>query len=172
MGLQLAQNRGWWPRRSAARTAQAVQAAERDAEAAALRYQQLRAAAAAGTPLQSSLRSWQKMLLLVVGGGLVIGALLLWLLATMYLGYVAMLALPVIAGVVALIVVRVRRSRTRRRRPTVHDLVSAVQEMREAEATIQRARGRGGAAAGPAPLTPPGPPTAPRSTSPPGPASR
>jgi hypothetical protein len=181
MGLQLAQNRGHsvargWPRRSAAgptaRTARAVEVAEHNAEAAALHYQQLRAAAAAGAPPRGPLRSWQQMVLLVVGGGLMLGVLFLWLLTTMYLGYVALLALPVIAGLAAMVVVRARKSPTVRR-PTVDDLVRAVRELREAEAAVRRAHARDGAAAvGPASLTPPGEPTTPSSTPPPGPALR
>ncbi|MDX6666174.1 MAG: hypothetical protein QOG68_2380 [Solirubrobacteraceae bacterium] len=149
MGLQSVRSRGHgvargWPRRSAARpatrTARAVEAAQRNVEAAAARYQQLRAAAS-GPRSHIGLRTWQQLLLLTFGGGVVVGVLCLWLLATMYLGYSALLAVPVIAGPAALLVVRLRRTEPVRR-PVVEDLVRAMRELREAEAAARRAHAR------------------------------
>ena len=154
MGLQSVNDRrdgvarGWPPRPPARRLAhgpRSVEAAEHKAQVAAARYEQLRAAAAAGPPARKTLRSWQQLLLLIVGGGIVLGMLFLWLLATMYLGYIALLALPLIAGLAAFVVVRLRREPPVRR-PVVEDLVRAMREMREAEAAVRRAHARDEAA--------------------------
>jgi hypothetical protein len=118
-----------------------VEVAQHNVEAAATRYQQLRTAAASGPRARIGLRSWQQLLLLIFGGGMVLGVLCLWLLATMYLGYSALLAVPVIAGLAALLVVRLRRSEPVRR-PVVEDLVRAMRELREAEAAARRAHAR------------------------------
>jgi hypothetical protein len=162
-----------WPQpaahRPAARPARAVKAAQHDVEAAAARYRELRAAAAAGPP-RRALRSWQQLLLLVVGGGVVLGVVWLWLLATMYLGYVALIMLPVIIGLAAMIVARNREERAVRR-PCVEDLVRAMRELREAEAAARRAHVRDGTAGPGSPqVTPPAARRAPSSTSPPDPA--
>ncbi|WP_345605570.1 hypothetical protein [Pseudonocardia adelaidensis] len=128
------------------RTARRLQAAERKAEGAAARYRALKEAAAAPTSGDGTWRpmpSWQQMLLLVVGGGILMGLLIIWLLATAYLGPASLLALPAAAGLVAgFIALRRRRPRpaTPRRRPLVADLVRAAQEMHEAEAALQRLR--------------------------------
>jgi hypothetical protein len=138
-----------WPRarsRSDDRTARLLQAAERDAEAAAARYRALKEAAAApasGDGTWRPMPSWQQMLLLVVGGGVLMGLLMMWLLTTAYLGPAALLALPATAGLVAgLIALRRRRlpPAAPRRRPLVADLVRAAQQMHEAEAVLQRMR--------------------------------
>ena len=86
--------------------------------------------------------SWQQMLLLVIGGGIIAGLLAIWLLATAYLGPAALLALPAGAGLVAgFKALRRRRPQPApRRRPLVADLVRAAQEMHEAEAVVQRLR--------------------------------
>jgi hypothetical protein len=132
--------------RSDDRTARLLQAAERDAEAAAARYRALKEAASAPASTDAAWRpipSWQQMLLLVVGGGILVGLLVIWLLATAYLGPAALLALPAGAGVVAgFIALRRRRPRPAapRRRPLVADLVRAAQEMHEAEAALERLR--------------------------------
>jgi hypothetical protein len=159
--------------RSDARTARALQVAEYRVELAASRYRQLRAAAGAPPPRQP-LRTWQQLVLLVVGTGVLLGVLFLWLLATMYLGYVALIALFVIIGLAALVVVR-NREEDMVRRPCVEDLARAMRELREAEAAVRRARLCEGAdRPGSQPVTPPvAPPAAPRvrsSMSPPGPA--
>jgi hypothetical protein len=83
------------------------------------------------------------MLLVVVGGGLLTGLLIMWLLATAYIGPAALLALPVMAGLAAgFVVLRRRRSQpvVRPHRPLVADLVRAAQEMHEAEAALERLR--------------------------------
>ncbi|OLT14107.1 hypothetical protein BJF78_20160 [Pseudonocardia sp. CNS-139] len=91
MGLQSATGRGAAarPRRqgdsSAVRTARALEDAEHDAQAAAARCEELRAAAAAVPAARGPLESWQQLLLLILGGGLMVGVMLLWLLTTMYL---------------------------------------------------------------------------------------
>lgn len=132
--------------RSDDRVARQLQAAERDAEAAAARYRALKEAAAAptsGDGVWRPMPSWQQMLLLVVGGGVLTGLLMMWLLTTAYLGPLALLALPATAGLVAgLIALRRRRlpPAAPRRRPLVADLVRAAQEMHEAEAVLQRMR--------------------------------
>ena len=132
--------------RSDDRTARQLEAAERTAETAAARYRSLKEAAsapAAGTGERRPMSSWQQMLLLVVGGGLLTGLMLIWFLANAYLGPAALLALPVGAGVVAGIhMLRRRHPRPAppRRRPLVADLVRAAQEMHEAEAALQRLR--------------------------------
>src|SRR5438094_316424 len=132
--------------RSDDRTARLLEAAERDAEAAADRYRTLKEAASApptGNAERRPMPSWQQMLLLVVGGGLLTGLMLIWLLTTAYLGPAALLALPVGAGVVAGIrILRRRHPRPAppRRRPLVADLVRAAQEMHDAEAALQRLR--------------------------------
>jgi hypothetical protein len=132
--------------RSDERAARMLHAAEQTAEAAAARYRALKEAAAAPAATDGSWRpmpSWQQMLLLVIGGGILTGLLAIWLLATAYLGPAALLALPAGAGVVAgFIALRRRRPRPAapRRRPLVADLVRAAQEMHEAEAAVQRLR--------------------------------
>ena len=132
--------------RSDDRAARLLKAAERDAEAAAARYRALKEAAtapASGDGVWRPMPSWQQMLLLVVGGGILTGLLVIWLLATAYLGPAALLALPAGAGVVAgYIALRRRRPRppAPRRRPLVADLVRAAQEMHDAEAALQRLR--------------------------------
>jgi hypothetical protein len=129
------------------RAARRLQAAERDAEAAAARYQALREAAAApasahGDASRHPMPSWQQLLLLVVGGGLLTGLLVIWLLAAAYVGPAALLVLPAAAGVAAGIVVLRRRrpAPVVRHRPLVADLVRAAQEMHDAEAALQRLR--------------------------------
>ena len=132
--------------RSDERAARMLRAAEQAAETAAARYRALKEAAAAPASADGSWRpmpSWQQMLLLVIGGGILTGLLAIWLLATAYLGPAALLALPAGAGVVAgFIALRRRRPRPSapRRRPLVADLVRAAQEMHEAEAALQRLR--------------------------------
>jgi hypothetical protein len=132
--------------RSDDRAARVLQAAEHDAEAAAARYRALKEAAAAPASANGDRRpmpSWQQMLLLVVGGGLLTGLTIIWLLATAYLGPAALLALPVAAGLTAgFIALRRRRPRpvAPRHRPLVADLVRAAQEMHEAEAALERLR--------------------------------
>ena len=132
--------------RSDDRAVRLLQAVERDAETAAERYRALKEAAAAPASANGERRpmpSWQQMLLLVVGGGLLTGLTIIWLLATAYLGPAALLALPVAAGVTAgFIVLRRRRPQpvAPQRRPLVADLVRAAQEMHDAEATLQRLR--------------------------------
>jgi hypothetical protein len=133
--------------RSDDRAARRLEAAERNAEAAAARYRALKEAAAAPPSADAGawrpMPSWQQMLLLVVGGGILTGLLAIWLLATAYLGPAALLALPAGAGLVAaFIALRKRRPRppSPRRRPLVADLVRAAQEMHEAEAALQRLR--------------------------------
>ena len=154
MGLQSVNGRrhgvasGWPPRppaRPLVHGPRSVEAAEYKAQVAAARYEQLRAAAAAGPPARKALRNWQQLLLLIVGGGVVLGVLFLWLLATMYLGSIALLALPLIAGLAALVVVRLRREPPVQR-PVVEDLVRAMRELREAEAAVRRAHARDEAA--------------------------
>jgi hypothetical protein len=135
--------------RSDDRAARLLRAAERDAEAAAARYRALKEAAAAPAPGDGARRpmpSWQQMLLLVIGGGILTGLLVIWLLATAYLAPAALLSLPAGAGVAAgFIALRRRRPRpaASRRRPLVADLVRAAQEMHEAEAVLQRLRQQG-----------------------------
>ena len=135
--------------RSEERAAQKLQAAQRKAEAAAARYRALREAAAApapapapgdGTTSRRPMPSWQQLLLFVVGGGILTGLLMMWLLATAYVGPAALLALPAVAGLVAgLVALRRRRQPpVARRRPLVADLVRAAQEMHDAEAALQR----------------------------------
>lgn len=136
--------------RSQERAARLLQAAERDAEAAAARYRSLKDAAAAaasadGDPAaRRPLSTWQQLLLLVVGGGLLTGLLIMWFLATAYVGPLALLVLPLSAGMTAGFIVLRRRHRpepvVRRRRPLVADLVRAAQEMHDAEAALQRLR--------------------------------
>jgi hypothetical protein len=132
--------------RSDDRAARLLQAAEQDAEAAGARYRALKEAAtapASGDGSRRPMPSWQQMLLLVVGGGLLVGLLVIWLLATAYVGPAALLALPVGAGLAAgFIALRRRRPRpvAPRRRPLVADLVRAAQEMHEAEAVLERLR--------------------------------
>jgi predicted lipid-binding transport protein (Tim44 family) len=131
--------------RSDDRAARQLQAAEHDAEVAAARYRALKEAAAAPASANGDRRpmpSWQQMLLLVVGGGILTGLLIIWLLATAYIGPAALLALPTAAGLVAgFIVLRRRRPQpVAPRRPLVADLVRAAQEMHEAEAALQRLR--------------------------------
>jgi hypothetical protein len=132
--------------RSDERAARLLQAAERDAETAAERYRALKEAAAAPAPANGERRpmpSWQQMLLLVVGGGLLTGLTIIWLLATAYLGPAALLALPVAAGLTAgFVALRRRRPQpiAPRQRPLVADLVRAAQEMHEAEAALQQLR--------------------------------
>jgi hypothetical protein len=147
------------------RVARSLRAAERNAEAAAARYQALRTAASEATacvegpPPRRPLSTWQQLLLLVVGGGLLLGLLVMWLLATAYVGPAALLVLPTSAGLVAAyIVLRRRHPPAPRplRRPVVADLVRAAQEMHAAEAALQRARERPDAANDPpAPGLPP-----------------
>jgi len=128
------------------RAARQLEAAERKADEAAARYRALKEAAAApasGDGTWRPMPTWQQMLLLVVGGGILVGLLIIWLLATAYLGPAALLALPAAAGLVAaFIALRRRKPRpaTPRRRPLVVDLVRAAQEMHEAEAALQRLR--------------------------------
>jgi hypothetical protein len=132
--------------RSDDRAARLLQAAEQDAEVAAARYRALKEASAApasGDGARHPMPSWQQMLLLVVGGGLLLGLLVIWLLATAYLGPAALLALPAGAGLVAgFVALRRRRPPpvAARRRPLVADLVRAAQEMHDAEAVLQRLR--------------------------------
>jgi hypothetical protein len=164
MGLQSAEGRDaadGRPRRpaasSAARTARALEVAEHNARMAAARCRELRAAAA-GPPPRGPLESWQQLLLLIIGGGLILGVVCLWLLATMYLGYLVLFALPLIAGLATLLVVRLQRSQPSLRRPTVEDMVRAVREMHEAEADVRRAQARHDAAdTDPVPLGRPAP---------------
>ncbi|MGH8966139.1 MAG: hypothetical protein ACRDXB_12540 [Actinomycetes bacterium] len=134
----------WVPRK--------LRAAERAAEVAAVRYRDLRA----GTPAarersgaRGPLPTWQQLLLLIVGGGMLSGLLVMWLLATAYLGPAAMLALPAAAG----LVMGFRSWRRRHppapstpRRPLVADLVRATQELHDAEAVLQRVRDQHGSA--------------------------
>jgi hypothetical protein len=136
-----------------ARTTRALEVAERNAEAAAARYREVRAAALSGAPPRRSLRSWQQLVLLVVGGGVMVGVLGLWLLATMYLGYVALIVVPVVVGLAVLVVVRSREAAAARR-PCVEDLVRAMRELREAEAAVRRAQVREGPAAASPDVTP------------------
>lgn len=135
--------------RSQERAARLLQAAERDAEAAAARYRSLKDAAAAaacadGDPAaRRPLSTWQQLLLLVVGGGLLTGLLIMWFLATAYVGPLALLVLPLSAGMTAGFIVLRRRHQPEpvaRRRPLVADLVRAAQEMHDAEAALQRLR--------------------------------
>jgi predicted lipid-binding transport protein (Tim44 family) len=149
--------------RSEERAARLLHAAERDAELAAVRYRELRAAAAApategGAP-RGPLPSWQQLLLLVIGGGLLMGLLVMWLLAAAYVGPAAMLVLPVTAGLVAGFIVLRRRHQPppnpRRHRPLVGDLVRAAQEMQDAEAALQRLRDAHDGTEAPAPEPPP-----------------
>jgi hypothetical protein len=144
------------PAHSDERAAWKLRAAERAAEAAAARYRELRIAssAAGDAPLsRGPLPTWQQLLLLVIGGGLVAGLLVTWLLVAAYLGPAALLVLPAIAGLVAVIRALLRGhrpvARTRCRRPLVADLVRATQELHDAEAALQRARGEHGSAPGP-----------------------
>jgi hypothetical protein len=136
------------------RSARVLRAAERAAAAAAERHRALRTAATegaapsagteGGTP-RGPMPTWQQLLLLIVGGGLLSGLLVIWLLAAAYVGPVAMLVLPTIAGLVAGFVVLRRRHppapKPLRHRPSVADLVRATQELHDAEAALQRARG-------------------------------
>jgi hypothetical protein len=136
--------------RSRERSARLLQAAERDAEAAAARYRAMKEAAAApisahrdGSGSRRPMPSWQQLLLLVVGGGLLTGLLMMWLLTTAYVGPAALLVLPVAGGMAAGVVVLRRRQPepvVRRRRPLVADLVRAAREMHEAESALQRLR--------------------------------
>lgn len=141
-----------WPR-SEERAARELQAAERKAEAAAARYRALREAATApapapapgdGTTSRRPMPSWQQLLLFVVGGGILTGLLMMWLLTTAYVGPAALLVLPAVAGLVAGFVALRRRRQppVARRRPLVADLVRAAQEMHDAEAVLQRLRDR------------------------------
>ncbi|MFC5232091.1 hypothetical protein [Pseudonocardia zijingensis] len=128
------------------RLARLVEAAEHDAETAAARYRALKEASSpAATPEadRPPLPSWQQMLLFIVCGGVLTGLLLIWLLATAYLGPLALLALPAGAGIAAGVIAwRKRRPRPAgpRRRPVVADLVRAAQEMHDAEAALERLR--------------------------------
>lgn len=132
--------------RSDDRTARLLEVAEHGAETAAARYRALKEAAAAPASATGDRRpmpSWQQMLLLVVGGGLLTGLLIIWLLATAYIGPAALLALPVAAGLAAgFVALRRRRPKpvAPRRRPLVADLVRAAQEMHDAEAALERLR--------------------------------
>ena len=139
--------------RSEERAARKLQAAERKAEAAAARYRALREAAAApapapgdGTASRRPIPSWQQLLLFVVGGGILTGLLMMWLLATAYVGPAALLVLPAVAGLVAGFVALRRRRQppVARRRPLVADLVRAAQEMHDAEVALQRLRDQQG----------------------------
>jgi hypothetical protein len=144
--------------RSRDRAARLLQAAERDAEAAAARYRALKEAAGAPTSAQQDgsgprrpMPSWQQLVLLVIGGGLLTGLLMMWLLATAYVGPAALLVLPVAGGMAAgVVVLRRRRPEpvVRRRRPLVADLVRAAQELHEAEAVLQRLRDEHGGGTG------------------------
>lgn len=134
--------------RSDDRIARLLEAAERDAEVAAARYRALKEDAvvpgsANGDVVRPPLPSWQQMLLFILGGGVLVGLLFIWLLATAYLGPLALLTLPGAAGCAAGIVAW-RRKHPRppapRPRPLVADLVRAAQEMHEAEAALQRLR--------------------------------
>jgi hypothetical protein len=135
--------------RSDDRAARLLQATEQAAEAAAVRYRTLKEAAAAPVSADAGrgpMPTWQQMLLLVVGGGLLTGLLVIWLLATAYLGPAALLALPIGAGATAgFIALRRRRPPpvAPRRRPLVADLVRAASEMHEAEAALERLRQEG-----------------------------
>jgi hypothetical protein len=147
--------------RSQDRAARLLQAAERDAEAAAARYQALREAAAAPVSAhvdgaaRRPVPTWQQLLLLVLGGGSLAGLLVMWLLAAAYVGPSALLVLPAAGGLAAgLVVLRRRRPKpVSRRRPVVADLVRAAQEMHAAEAALHRLRtsgtGIGGGRTGP-----------------------
>ena len=138
-----------WPR-SEERAARRLRAAEQDAEAAAARYRALREAASApdSAPVDGSWRpmpTWQQLFLLVVGGGLLTGLLVMWLLAAAYVGPATLLVLPATAGLAAgFVALRRRRPQpvTRRGRPLVADLVRAAQEIHDAEAALQHLRGR------------------------------
>lgn len=128
------------------RLARLVEAAEHDAEAAAARYRALKDASGSAPTADAGrppLPSWQQMLLFIVCGGVLTGLLLIWLLATAYLGPLSLLALPAGAGIAAGVVAwRKRHPRPTgpRRRPVVADLVRAAQEMHDAEAALQRLR--------------------------------
>jgi hypothetical protein len=130
------------------RAARLLEAAERDAQAAAARYRALRESvvepvAAHADGARRPLPTWQQLLLLVVGGGLLTGLLIMWLLAAAYVGPISLLVLPTAAGLAAgFVVLRRRRAEpvARRRRPLVADLVRAAQEMHDAEAALQRLR--------------------------------
>ena len=98
--------------------------------------------AASGRLSHIGLRSWQQLLLLTFGGGMVVGVLCLWLLATMYLVHSALLAVPVIAGLAVLLVVGLLPGTEPARRPDVEDLVRAMRELREAELAARRAHAR------------------------------
>jgi len=132
--------------RSEERAARQLEAAEREAEAAAARYRALKEAASTPVPADAVWRplpTWQQMLLLVVGGGILTGLAIMWLLATAFLGPLSLLALPTAAGIAAgLIAWRRRHPRPAAplRRPLVADLVRAAQEMHEAEARLERLR--------------------------------
>jgi Flp pilus assembly protein TadB len=149
---------GTWRRASRAftddRAVRSVRAAERNVEAAAGRYQALRSAAsevgagvegAAPRRRPSTPSTWQRLLLVVLGGGLLTGSLVMWLIATAYVGPVALLVLPPTAALVVgfLLLRRHRPPASRpRHRPVVADLVRAAQEVQDAEAALQRARAR------------------------------
>lgn len=149
--------------RAAERAARHLQRAQRDAEAAAAHYRALREAAAAPAHGEAGtwrpMPTWQQLLLLVVGGGLLCGLLAIWFLAAAYVGPLSLLILPATAGLVWGVVVWRRRHRPvrpRRRRPVVADLVRAAQQMHEAEAALQRLRDeQGGGAARPGQPPPP-----------------
>jgi len=90
--------------RSEERAARQLEAAEREAEAAAARYRALKEAASTPVPADAVWRplpTWQQMLLLVVGGGILTGLAIMWLLATAFLGPLSLLALPAAAGIPA-----------------------------------------------------------------------
>ncbi|OZM77756.1 hypothetical protein [Pseudonocardia sp. MH-G8] len=154
--------------RAEERSARMLHAAERSAQAAAAHYRELRAAAGAGAASptvadggapRGPMPTWQQLLLLIIGGGLLSGLLVIWLLAAAYVGPVAMLVLPTIAGMVAGFIVLRRRHppapKARRHRPSVADLVRATQELHDAEAALQRARGVQQETDDPAPQRPP-----------------
>jgi Flp pilus assembly protein TadB len=140
--------------RSQARTERRLVAAERAAAAATARYRALRAAAAApaadGSAARRPMRTWQQLLLFVFGGGLLMGLLMMWLLAAAYVGPVALLVLPTVAGLAVGLVMLRRRRRPQpafRRRPLVADLVRAAQQMHDAETALQRLQDEHGSAA-------------------------
>jgi hypothetical protein len=144
-----------WPQagwgRSEERTSRKLRLAERAADAAAARYRELRAAASSGgegSAPRGPMPTWQQLLLLVLGGGLLAGLLMMWLLAAAYVGPAAMLVLPAVGGLVAAFIALRRRHRPppKVRRPLVADLVRATQELHDAEAALQRARGKRGGA--------------------------
>jgi hypothetical protein len=130
-----------------------LRAAEDDADAAAARYRALRVAASEsiacieGSAPRRPLSTWQQLLLLVLGGGLLTGFAIIWLLATAFVGPAALLFLPATAGLVAAYIVFRRRQAPRiRRRPVVADLVHAAQEVKDALVALELARDRSAAA--------------------------